>query len=516
MSRFRLVPLLALLVALLSACTVSVSGTAVIGTVEQVGPKGPVPAGLERFYSQPLTWSDCRAYIHDDESRTAFVKRDIRCARLTVPLDYANPGGREITIGVLRRQAAKARLGALVLNPGGPGGSGMSAAVSVATKAKRTELADRFDIVGFDPRGVGASEPRVRCLTGPEMDADRIDPPETTVADAEAENQDFAAKCAERTGVDVLANIGTRDVVRDMDVLRSALGEEKLTYLGYSYGTRIGTAYAEAFPGNVRAMVLDGAVDPLEDPAQQAIGQAQGFEKALADYFAWCAERPACVIKTKDDLRAKIDALETAPLSVGGRRLSASDATTGIAAALYSDDVWPVLSDALAGLAKGSGVTLMLLADLYLGRASDGEYSGSMDALIAVRCVDEPRLTDRAKLAEVATRVAEATKGSFLTDTDPPLPALDPCAFWPAPNTTEPHQPVVTGAPRLLVVSTTGDPATPHQAGVNLAKSLDARLLTYEATQHTAFLQGDECVDSVGIRYLVDLSLPAADMTCEG
>ncbi|MGQ0842231.1 alpha/beta hydrolase [Actinokineospora sp.] len=502
-------------VAALSACTVQVPGTPVGGDTERLGPRGPVPAGLDRFYAQPLTWRDCRPLAHDDESRDTFTERGVRCALLTVPLNYAKPDGRTITIGVLRKPAGGTRVGALVLNPGGPGVSGMTAAVSIGARTGRTELGEKFDLIGFDPRGIGVSEPRLRCLTAAEMDAERLEPDEDTVAEVEAENQDFAAKCAARSGgPEVLANVGTRDVVRDMDVLRSALGEEKLTYLGYSYGTRIGTAYAEAFPGNVRAMVLDGAVDPLQDPVQQAIGQSQGFDKALDAYLASCAG--TCAVAREDDLRSLIKRLEDAPLPVGARKLSASDATTGIAAALYSDDVWPVLTQALADLADGDGALMLSLADAYLGRGQDGAYSGTIDALVAVRCVDDTRITDRAVLAEVTRQVAEATKDSFLADTDPPLPALDTCAFWPVPNTSAPHQPAVSGVPQLLVVSTTGDPATPYEAGVNLAKALGARLLTYQATQHTAFLQGDDCVDEPGIRYLVDLRLPPADLTCAG
>ncbi|MFC7613175.1 alpha/beta hydrolase [Actinokineospora soli] len=357
------------------------------------------------------------------------------------------------------------------------------------------------------------STPQIRCLTAAEADADRLEADEDTVAEVEAENKDYAAKCAERSGgADVLANMGTRDVVRDMDVLRSALGDEKLTYLGYSYGTRIGTAYAEAFTANVRAMVLDGAVDPLEDPVQQAIGQAKGFDQALDAFFAECQ---GCAIADDAALTDAVEKLEAEPLVVGARKLSASDLVTGIAAALYDDQTWPILQQALDGVAAGDGAQMLLLADLYLGRDQDGEYSNTQDALIAVRCVDEPRITDRAKVEQVTQQVADATKGSFITGTDPPLPALDVCAFWPAPNTAEPHQPKVDGLPQVLVVSTTGDPATPYQAGVNLAKALNGRLLTYDAVQHTAFLQRVDCVDDIGVAYLLDLTLPGEDVTCE-
>ncbi|MGX7825064.1 alpha/beta hydrolase [Actinokineospora sp. 24-640] len=490
------------------------AGTPSAGQVERLGPVGPVPSGLETFYAQPLTWQDCRPLIHDDMSRATFSDRAARCAMLTVPLDYAKPDARTIRVGVLRIPASGERVGSVVVNPGGPGVSGMAAAVSMAPRFTRTALGESYDLVGFDPRGIGVSEPQIRCLTAAETDADRLEPDEDTVAEVEAENKDFAAKCAQRSGGDeVLANVGTRDVVRDMDILRSALGEEKLTYLGYSYGTRIGTAYAEAFTANVRAMILDGAVDPLEDPAQQSIGQAKGFDKALDEFFASCSD---CAIGDDDALTTAIEAMDDDPLPVGDRALSASDVVTGIAAALYDDQTWPILQAALDGLAEGDGTQMLFLADLYLGRDQNGEYSNTTDALVAVRCVDEPRITDRATVEKLTAEVAEATRGSFLTGTDPPIPALDTCAFWPAPNTAEPHQPEVDGLPQVLVVSSTGDPATPYQAGVNLAKALDARLLTYDAVQHTAFLQRDPCVDDIGVRYFLDLTLPAEDVTCQG
>ncbi|WP_285611102.1 alpha/beta hydrolase [Actinokineospora globicatena] len=495
-----------------SGCTTTITGTPIVGVTEQLGPKGPVPAGLDRYYGQALVWRDCRAMAHDDESKGAFATKGVECALLSVPLDYTKPDGRAITIGVLRQRASGEKVGSLMINPGGPGASGMSAAVYIAGKAKKTALVQRFDIIGFDPRGVGVSEPRIECLDDAEMDAERVAPSLDTVPEVEADNKEFAEKCAQRSGgAEVLANVGTRDVVRDMDVLRSALGEEKLDYLGYSYGTRIGTAYAEAFPANVRSMILDGAVDPNQDPVQQVIGQVKGFEQALDAYFAQCAK---CEVKTKARLEELLKPLEDAPLKVDDRALSLSDATTGIAAALYNDEYWPILTQALKELTQGKGDTLMLLADAYLGRDDEGEYTNLMAALTAIRCVDEPRITDRAQLESTSREIVEATKGTFMADTEPQLPALDTCAFWPVPNTSEPHQPKVAGIPTLVVISTTGDPATPYAAGVNLAKSLNARLITYKATQHTAFLDGSSCVDNAGVDYLVELKLPTQDLTC--
>lgn len=272
---------------------------------EQLGPKGAVPAGLDRFYGQPLTWGDCAPYATSGGAKSAFAVKTLQCARLTVPLDYAKPDGDTITIGVLRHKATDQdnRIGSLVMNPGGPGASGMEAAANLSQGAAQGELGKRFDFVGFDPRGIGASEPQVRCLTDKERDANREEDLEADgspagVAKQETEAKDFAGKCAQRTehGDAMLANVGTRDVVKDMDVLRSALGDEKLSYLGYSYGTRIGSTYAEAFPKNVRAMVLDGALDPDQDSVESLVAQGQGFGKAFGQYASWCAARQDCAL----------------------------------------------------------------------------------------------------------------------------------------------------------------------------------------------------------------------------
>ncbi|HEX8935718.1 MAG TPA: alpha/beta fold hydrolase, partial [Pseudonocardiaceae bacterium] len=226
---------------------------------------GPVPVGLERFYSQRVSWGGCRPFATTDRDRESFENPMFQCARVDVPLDYANPQGRTARLGLIRRPADSQpeRLGSLLVNPGGPGASGMSAVASLAKAVNGTELGRRFDLVGFDPRGVGASEPKIVCRNTQEEDAERLDLDLDTspagVARTEDENRAYAALCTQRVGKDMLANAGTRDVARDLDVMRSALGDMKLTFLGYSYGTRIGTSYAEQFPGNVRAMVLDGA-----------------------------------------------------------------------------------------------------------------------------------------------------------------------------------------------------------------------------------------------------------------
>ncbi|MCT2587384.1 alpha/beta hydrolase [Actinophytocola gossypii] len=517
-----------MILALVAAgCTSSVDGASgpELPFEESAGPAGEVPDGLDEFYGQALTWEKCVDYASSDLDAQPLADPAVQCTHLTVPLDYTDPGGETIRIGVLRRPASNPaeRIGSLLINPGGPGVAGLSTAAALG--AENDDLAARFDFVGFDPRGVGSSEPTIECLTGDERDADRADDVEIDatgagVTETEQENRDYATKCVERTefGEEMLANLGTRDVVKDMDVLRSALGDEKLTYLGFSYGTRIGSTYAETFPENVRAMVLDGAVDPTKSPEDEVVAQGKGFQEAFDDFVAWCVDQGECPFDSAATATTAFQDL-TRPLADNpielpdGRPLSYEDATTGVIQALYSQQLWEHLKTGLTELSQGQGSTLMSLADLYLERGRDGEYSTTQDAFVAIRCVDDPRITEPAQVRFLGQRYLDAAP--FLDHGNPPSPARDSCAFWPVPNTGEPHLPDVEGIPPVLVISTTGDPATPYQAGVALADALGGALLTYEATQHTVFLQGNPCVDDAGTAYLVDGTVPGEGTRCQ-
>ncbi len=484
---------------------------------------GRVTPGLERFYSQRLSWGGCRPFATTDRDRESFEAPEFQCARVEVPLDYADPQGRTARLGLIRRPADSQpeRLGSLLVNPGGPGISGMGAVASLAKAVNGTDLGRRFDLVGFDPRGVGASEPKIVCRNTREQDDERLDLDLDTspegVAQTENENRAYAALCAQRVGKDMLANAGTRDVARDLDVMRSALGDTKLTYLGYSYGTRVGTSYAEQFPGNVRAMVLDGALDPNGNLVSSLANQGAGFQQSFDAFVDWCLGQPQCWLGgsprylANQDFQHLLLPLAAAALPVGVRKLSYPDATIGTIAALYTDRLWPRLNQGLTELTRGDGSTLLALADIYYRRDANG-YSGSQDAFTAVRCVDDRAVTDPVVVRTADLSYREAAP--FLNDGNPPSAARDACAFWPVPPTGEAGDGELDGLPPVLVVSTTGDPATPYQAGVELARRLRGKLLTFEGNRHTAALQGVTCVDETVTDYLVRLALPKRSSLC--
>ncbi|MBV9650981.1 MAG: alpha/beta fold hydrolase [Pseudonocardiales bacterium] len=517
----------------LSGCTAETGGQLPdndAGPVPNGGPVpyphsavGDVPPGLDRFYSQRLSWGGCRPFATTDRDHQLFEDLAFQCAKLEVPLDYANPQGRTAQLGLLRRPAdnPQERLGSLLVNPGGPGVSGMAAVAAFAKAVNGTDLGRRFDLVGFDPRGVGASQPKIVCRNTQEEDAERLninlDTSPAGVAKTENDNRAYAALCAQRVGKDVLANAGTRDVARDMDVMRSALGDAKLTYLGYSYGTRVATSYAEQFPGNVRAMVLDGALDPNGNLVESLASQGAGFQQSFEAFVDWCRAQTQCWLGNSPRYLANQDfqhlllPLQAAALPVGTRKLSYTDATIGTIQALYTDQLWPRLNQGLIGLAKGDGATLLALADIYYQRDTHG-YSGSQDAFTAVRCVDDPPVRDPAVVREADRRYREAAP--FLDDGHSPSAARDACAFWPVPPTGSLGADQLDGLPPVLVVSTTGDPAAPYQTGTEVARRLRGKLLSYEGNRHTVVFQGVPCVDETVTDYLVRLALPKRSTLC--
>ncbi|NUS43111.1 MAG: alpha/beta fold hydrolase [Mycobacteriaceae bacterium] len=483
------------------------------------------PTGLAKFYQQTVHWGPCGGFGSPDDE----LGPEIECTRIQVPVDYEHPDGKTAQIAMSRAKATGQRIGSLLFNPGGPGASGLG----MATTATGGPISARFDRVGFDPRGVGSSTPTIKCLEPKEADASRLDPdwdnsPEG-IARQEQDHKDYSAKCAKRTPDELLGHVGTREVVQDMDIMRALLGDAKLNYVGYSYGTRLGWAYAEKFPGKVRAMVLDGAVDPDKNPVEESLGQTKGFQRVFDAYAESCASKPDCPLgqdpkQAAEVFRRLTVPLEKTPVAVhpkkgGDRTLSYGDALTGVQQALYSPGLWKALTAGLNELKEGKGNTLLRLADAYDGRRDDGSYDNLSDAFTAIRCVDGPPIGDRATVDKLDL---ESRKNApFLDDGNGTGHApLDVCSFWSEkptsmPHTLDPAKLKAEGLPQLVVVSTTDDPATPYQSGVDLAKQLGAALITYKGNQHTVtFNTGSQCVDDAVISYLVDLKAPPKDLTC--
>ena len=476
---------------------------------------------------QPVRWNPCRS-----SSGSVKIPGGALCGKLAVPVDYGRAGGRETPVAALamiRFPATGDKIGSLVINPGGPGESGIEAALGVVqTLPKRVR--ERFDLVGFDPRGVGASRPAVWCNSDADNDRLRTEPnvdySPAGVAHIEDETKQFVARCVAKMGKSFLRNIGTVAVARDLDAIRAALGDDKLTYLGYSYGTRIGSAYAEAYPQRVRAMILDGAVDPNADPIEADLRQAKGFQDAFNDYAADCAKKPTCPLgtdpaKANDVYHSLVDPLVDPnnpmlgkPVPTNDKRgLGYADAIVGTIMALYSPTLWHHLTDGLSELVDHHGDTLLALADMYMRRDSHGHYSNATDARVAINCVDQPAITDRAKVVDEDRRSREIAPfmswGQF-TGNAP----LGTCAFWPVPATSKPHTVSAPGLAPTVVVSTTHDPATPYKAGVDLANQLRGSLLTFDGTQHTVVFQGDSCIDDYATDYLIGGTTPPSGAKC--
>ncbi len=470
----------------------------------------PPEPGLQKYYSQQLYWRGCGD--------------GFQCAELTVPLDYNRPRGRTLSLDVVRLPAddPQRRVGSLVVNPGGPGVSGVAYARS-ARKVVSQRVRARFDIVGFDPRGVGESAP-VHCLTDSQLDryfaldASPDDPGELrTLVEA---SRRFARNCQRRSG-ELLPHVGTANAARDMDVLRAALGEPGLTYLGFSYGTHLGAYYAQLFPDRVRALVLDGAINPALSGAQLNIAQAKGFAQALRSFAADCVQRSNCPLgggRSVDAALARLDRLLASidrsplPTSMGAEReLTQALAATGVAAALYNGSYWPMLRQALRQAINGNGTKLMQLANALMGRQPDGTYTNQTAANMAINCLDRPMSHDLDAYKRTVARADRAAPrfGEFIA-----WGAL-PCAFWPARDETRPHPLHAVGAAPILVVGTTRDPATPYAWAKALAGQLRSGvLLTRKGDGHTAYRKGSACIDRAVDRYLITRDPPRNGKVC--
>ena len=380
-------------------------------------------------------------------------------------------------------------------------------------------LRKHFDIVGFDPRGVNSST-AVRCIDNLDGRAE-IDPSPDTAAELKALVADaraYAAACAKRNQ-GLLPYLSTDAVARDLDAIRQAVGDKQLSYLGFSYGTLIGSTYAQLFPDHIRAMVLDGAIDPALDLEQFRAGQAKGFEGALASFLKDCAARTACAfheggrsVQAFNALMASIDAKPLRAVRLKDPRLIGPGiAWYSVLAALYSKDAWPTLATTLELAKRGDGSLMLLIADPYRGRKPNGSYSNEQDAYTANTCLDFPAPTDVAAYTSWA-KAFEAVAPHFAA-----MVAYNDlsCAFWPVAAERTPGPVSAAGAPPIVVVGTTGDPATPYPWAVALARELDSGVLvTHQGEGHTAY-QSSTCVQRAVDLYLVDLTVPKQGLVCK-
>ncbi|NUR84344.1 MAG: alpha/beta fold hydrolase [Nonomuraea sp.] len=457
---------------------------------------------MDQYYSQHLSWKSCGG--------------GFQCADLKVPIDYGKPNGARINLRVIRLKASgKSRIGSIVLNPGGPGGSGVDYARS-AKQVVSAAIRERFDVVGFDPRGVAASAP-VRCLTSKQMDRYvALDPTPDTAAERRALTKgakEYGERCEEKAGR-YLKHVGTADAARDMDVLRAALGDKGLTYLGKSYGTYLGATYADLFPKKVRALVLDGALDPTLSSFKMNVTQAQGFETAFKAFAEDCFKASDCPFAgtTTDAAFAEVAALlkkaDKKPLrnSDDNRKVNEAIAVMGVLTPLYDKQGWPILRIALARAMKGDGTILLRISDIYFERKDDGSYSNQNDANLAINCLDHPTTRDPAVYAR---QVKEGSKlaphfGRYIAG------GGNPCVYWPVKAIGKDRALHAKGAPPILVVGTRRDPATPYAWAQALAKQLRSGvLLSYDGDGHTAYHTGSTCVDKAVDDYLIGGKVPA-------
>jgi pimeloyl-ACP methyl ester carboxylesterase len=489
--------------------------SALLSLIVLVAAAAPASAAPGQSPAPQLNWGGCARFVGDtSEIPTA------QCTTLAVPVD----GGTQAQLAVIRIPATGARIGTLFINPGGPGASAVDSVAGMGAAIAGSVITERFDLIGFDPRGVGYSTPELRCRTDAEIDDVRRDPmvdySPAGVAHIEQVFRDFAAKCVNRMGPQFLKSVGSATTVRDMDLVRQALGEDQINYLGFSYGTELGAAYLEAFGDHVRAMVLDGAVDPSVGPLDAIIQQNAGFQTAFNDYAADCAQSAGCPLGADPAqfvarYHALVDPLVARPGKTSDPRgLSYSDAITGTVSALYTPQYWKYLTSGLLGLQRGTDAgDLLTLADEYLGRGPDGHYSNTQDISNAVQCVDAPWPTDPAVWAAADQRIRDAAPFASYGEFTGFAPR-NSCAFWAVPATSAPHAAAPAPAATVVVVSTTHDPATPYQSGVDLARQLGAPLITYDGTQHTVVFNGDQCVDSAVVDFFVDKVMPPLGLRC--
>jgi pimeloyl-ACP methyl ester carboxylesterase len=450
----------------------------------------------------PVQWTACGS--------------DLQCGSVTVPLDYSHPQGTTIQIAVERHPAEvpSQRIGSLVINPGGPGGSGIDDLpneLSVLTPG----LLDDFDIVSFDPRGVQRSDPVDCGSNGAPADTTSAlpDPAPTSAAAQQAllaNAQAYASQCDLDSG-SILPYVGTVDTARDLDRIRTALGDAQLTFIGHSYGTLLGATYAQMFPTHVRAMVLDAAIDPAMSTDEYTLDQAESLEAVLDDFLAWCQGSSSCPWHPTGDPTSALLALidqsrQQAIPGDNGRSAGPGEIYDAVLAGMYAQSDWPTLANALGEAAAGNSSAILSMSDGY---RQNGSSNGS-DAAEAIFCLDHPVSLDASSYPALATLIGSQAPvfGPLLTW------GLLGCAVWPAPPTRTPAPTTAVGSPPILVTGATKDPVTPYQWAVNLAHELQhGFLLTWQGEDHVSYYYS-ACVRNIDQTYLISLALPPVGTVC--
>jgi len=469
-----------------------------------------VAADLQPFYSQVLHWKRCES-------------GDFQCATAKAPLDWSNPARASISLALIRSTATGTRLGSLLVNPGGPGASGFDFIRDSLSFAVDAKLRSSYDIVGFDPRGVNHSS-AVKCYhdsTTLDSFLFNITPgavgSDQWLAAADASNAKFGQDCVKYSG-DLLGFIDTNSAARDLDLLRATLGDTKLNYLGYSYGTLLGATYAELYPKKTGHLVLDGVVDPATTEFQVTETQAKGFESAMRAYLTDCLTGTKCPFTGSVDdsmlkVRSILDSLNRSPLrNADGRELGSATMFNAIILPLYSQSTWNYLDKLFTDVGQGKSDVAFQLADSYVGRDADGGYKdNSFEAFIAINCLDyKSSDTDASMRTEAAELVRVA-------------PTFGPemsyggasCNKWPFKSTRERGPIAAVGSAPILVVGTTNDPATPYVWAQNLAKELQhGYLITHKGEGHTAYNKSNSCVNSAVDDFFISNTVPQTDPHC--
>ncbi|WP_327661692.1 MULTISPECIES: alpha/beta hydrolase [unclassified Streptomyces] len=471
---------------------------------------GDSPTLPSSLTDQHLDWGRCRAHAGSPAPGS-----DWQCATLKAPLDYAEPTGPTIDLALIRAEARgdqDERIGSLLFNFGGPGGSGVDLLPAFAPQYAK--LRERYDLVSFDPRGVSASR-GLRCRSDKEVQAaESLDLTPDTKAEETAYLQDavaFGKGCGKQAGA-LLAHVSTIEAARDMDLMRQALGDKKLHYMGVSYGTELGGIYAHLFPGKVGRLTLDAVVDPTVGRIGQAENQARGFQRALDSYFRSRGKDPR---EGTREIAALLKKLDAKPLPVpGGRELNESLATTGIATTLYSETSWTALTRGLRDAERGDGTTLLALADSYNNRDASGRYDTTSHSQRAISCLDDKA---RPTVRETKERLAKFRE---LSPVFGPYMGWDTgvwCHDWPVPGQWDDPDVSARGAAPVLVVGNTGDPATLYEGSRRMADELGKGVgieLTWKGEGHGAYGSGSACVDSAVDAYLLEGRIPRDGKVC--